>query len=109
VEVLEEDQGHLALALAITGTAGVTVGIVDAVGGADVFVGKLRISLSLTGHPFLSVFWVPSLGELRPARARGMPWPSPWPVAGVRAWPPLAGPTVHLADSIAVAVPESWQ
>jgi hypothetical protein len=39
-EVLEEDQGHLALALPMTG-AGVTVGIVDAVGGADAFVGKL--------------------------------------------------------------------
>ena len=75
--------GHLALALAITGTAGVTVGIVDAVGGADsVRSASSEYPSAMTGHPFLLGVLGSGLGDCARPAPGGMPWPSPWPVAG---------------------------
>ena len=50
-KALEQDQRHRAFAAA----AGVTVGVVDAVGGADDLVGQFWKFLATTGHPFILV------------------------------------------------------
>jgi hypothetical protein len=81
-EMLEKDQRRPALT-----AAGVAVGIVNAVGGTDRLVGKIRISLSHGWSPLS-----PRCLDSEPApdargRRQGMPWSSPWRSASCQAAP----------------------